>query len=94
MTENTGKKRRLRKTIAKLKTLNSTQGMKTPLGGNFSVLPPEINSARIFNGAGAGPMQSAAAAWDGLASELGSAADSFSSTVSQLTADHWKGDKG
>ena len=44
---------------------------------NFSVLPPEINSLRMFSGAGSGPMLSAAAAWEGLAAELGSAADSF-----------------
>lgn len=34
---------------------------------NFSVLPPEINSGRMFFGAGSGPMLAAAAAWDGLA---------------------------
>ncbi|CMG51229.1 Conserved protein of uncharacterised function%2C PPE family protein (PPE40) [Mycobacterium tuberculosis] len=32
---------------------------------NFSVLPPEINSGRMFFGAGSGPMLAAAAAWDG-----------------------------
>lgn len=37
---------------------------------NFSVLPPEINSGRMFFGAGSGPMLAAAAAWDGLAAEL------------------------
>ncbi|WP_159373671.1 PPE domain-containing protein, partial [Mycobacterium tuberculosis] len=36
---------------------------------NFSVLPPEINSGRMFFGAGSGPMLAAAAAWDGLAAE-------------------------
>ncbi|MFT7896848.1 PPE domain-containing protein, partial [Mycobacterium tuberculosis] len=41
---------------------------------NFSVLPPEINSGRMFFGAGSGPMLAAAAAWDGLAAELGLAA--------------------
>jgi PPE-repeat protein len=51
---------------------------------NFSVLPPEINSARMFAGAGTAPMLTAAAAWDGLAAELGSAASSFSSVTSGL----------
>ncbi|WP_057321557.1 PPE domain-containing protein, partial [Mycobacterium tuberculosis] len=37
---------------------------------NFAVLPPEVNSARIFAGAGLGPMLAAASAWDGLAEEL------------------------
>ncbi|WP_263988612.1 PPE family protein, partial [Mycobacterium conspicuum] len=31
---------------------------------NFSVLPPEINSLRMFSGAGSGPTLAAAAAWD------------------------------
>jgi len=55
------------------------------------VLAPEINSARIFSGAGSAPMLTAAAAWDGLASELGSAASSFSSVTSGLTDQEWQG---
>ncbi|MCV7200286.1 PPE family protein, partial [Mycobacterium angelicum] len=51
---------------------------------NFSVLPPEINSLRMFSGAGAGPMLAAAAAWQGLSQELGSAADFFSSVTAGL----------
>lgn len=58
---------------------------------NFSVLAPEINSARMFAGAGAAPMLGAAAAWDALASELGSAASSFSSVTSGLTSQAWQG---
>ncbi|CRH12049.1 PPE-family protein [Mycobacterium tuberculosis] len=41
---------------------------------SFVVLPPEINSLRMFIGAGTAPMLAAAAAWDGLAEELGTAA--------------------
>ena len=37
---------------------------------DFSWLPPEINSARIFAGAGSGPLFVAASAWDGLATDL------------------------
>jgi PPE family len=48
---------------------------------NFLVLPPEINSLRMFSGVGSEPMLVAAAAWDGLAEELGSAEDSFSSVT-------------
>lgn len=33
----------------------------------FSWLPPEINSARMFAGAGSGPLFAAASAWEGLA---------------------------
>ncbi len=51
---------------------------------NFSVLPPEINSTRLFSGAGSAPMLAAAAAWTGLADELATAASSFSSVTSGL----------
>ncbi|WP_250663014.1 PPE domain-containing protein [Mycobacterium tuberculosis] len=37
---------------------------------NYSVLPPEINSLRMFTGAGSAPMLAASVAWDGLAAEL------------------------
>ena len=58
---------------------------------NFSVLPPEINSARMYVGAGSGPMLAAAAAWDGLAGELSSAAASFGSLTSGLADGPWQG---
>jgi PPE-repeat protein len=34
---------------------------------DFAMLPPEINSGRMYAGPGSGPMLAAAAAWDGLA---------------------------
>ena len=58
---------------------------------SFLVLPPEINSLRMFLGAGSAPMLQAAGAWNGLAAELGSAADSFSSVTSGLTGQAWQG---
>ncbi|SPM31755.1 PPE family protein [Mycobacterium terramassiliense] len=58
---------------------------------DFSWLPPEINSARIFAGAGSGPLFTAASAWDGLASDLSGAASSFNSVVSGLTNGSWTG---
>ncbi len=58
---------------------------------NFSVLPPEINSLRMYLGAGSAPMLSAAAAWDGLAAELGTAASSFSSVTTGLASQAWQG---
>src|SRR4051812_19735896 len=58
---------------------------------NFSVLPPEVNSARIFAGEGPGPMLAAAAAWDGLSAELGFAAESFGSVTSGLVGGFWQG---
>src|ERR1700735_326534 len=58
---------------------------------NYSMMPPEINSASIFAGAGSGPMLAAAAAWDEVASELASAAASFNATTSDLVSSSWLG---
>lgn len=58
---------------------------------DFGMLSPEINSARIYAGPGAGPMLAAAAAWDALAAELHSTAASYGSVVSGLTAGPWLG---
>ncbi|OHV00790.1 PPE family protein, SVP subgroup [Mycobacterium talmoniae] len=57
---------------------------------DFALLPPEINSARMYAGPGSGPILAAAAAWDGLAAELGAAAASYQSVVSSLTG-QWLG---
>ncbi len=40
----------------------------------------------MYSGAGSSPLLAAAAAWDGLAEELGSAAVSFGQVTSGLTA--------
>ncbi|REX89939.1 PPE family protein, partial [Mycobacterium tuberculosis] len=58
---------------------------------NYAVLPPELNSLRMFTGAGSAPMLAAAVAWDGLAAELGSAASSFGSVTSDLASQAWQG---
>lgn len=58
---------------------------------NFSVLPPEINSALILAGSGSEPMAAAATAWDGLAEELASAAASFGEVTSGLVGGAWQG---
>jgi hypothetical protein len=52
---------------------------------HFAVLPPEVNSGRMYAGPGAGPMLTAASAWDELANDLHSAADDFEGVVSGLT---------
>jgi PPE-repeat protein len=57
---------------------------------DFGALPPEINSGRMYSGAGPGPLLAAAAGWDGLADELGSAASSYQSTIENLTTE-WRG---
>jgi PPE-repeat protein len=58
---------------------------------DFGVLPPEINSGRMYAGAGSPPMLAAAAAWDELASELSTAASGYSSTITELTSSPWVG---
>ena len=58
---------------------------------DFTLFPPEINSALIFGGAGPGPLLVAATAWDGLASDLSAAASSFRSVVSGLAGGPWSG---
>lgn len=58
---------------------------------DFAWLPPEINSARIFAGAGSGPLHVAATAWDGLAQDLQASAASFDSVIVGLTAGPWAG---
>lgn len=57
---------------------------------DYGALPPEVNSGRMYVGAGAGPMLAAAAAWDGLATDLYIAAGSYSSLISELTC-MWMG---
>lgn len=57
----------------------------------FAMLPPEINSARMYAGAGSGPLLAAASAWAGLAAELHSTASSYQSAIAGLTAGPWLG---
>jgi PPE-repeat protein len=57
---------------------------------DFGALPPEINSGRMYAGAGPGPMLAAAAAWDDLADELSSSASSYQSVVDGLSGS-WQG---
>jgi PPE-repeat protein len=53
---------------------------------DFAAFPPEINSGLMYAGPGAGPMLTAAMAWDELAAELYSAASSYGSVISDLTS--------
>lgn len=58
---------------------------------DFAALPPEINSTRMYTGAGSGPLVGAAAAWNNLAEELGTTARICQSVISQLTGAQWVG---
>ncbi|PJE21614.1 MAG: hypothetical protein CK431_20870 [Mycobacterium sp.] len=61
------------------------------MGTDFGLLPPEINSARMYMGPGAGSMLAAANAWDGLAAVLNSAAVSYGTVIAGLAVESWFG---
>jgi PPE-repeat protein len=58
---------------------------------DFGALPPEINSGRMYVGAGSGPLLAAAAAWDELAAELQATGASYNSTIETLATGPWTG---
>jgi PPE-repeat protein len=58
---------------------------------DFAALPPEVNSGRMYAGPGSGPMITAAASWDSLATEVSSAAGDYGSVISGLTSGPWRG---
>lgn len=51
----------------------------------FGLLPPEVNSGRMYSGPGSEPMLVAAEAWDALAAQLHAAQAAYSSVISGLT---------
>lgn len=55
------------------------------------MLPPEINSARMYAGPGARSLIAAVAAWESLADELTATADGYSEVLSCLTGLYWWG---
>lgn len=58
---------------------------------DFALLPPEVNSGRMYTGPGAAPLLAAAAAWDALAAEMESAAVGYSEAISTLIGHQWSG---
>jgi PPE-repeat protein len=58
---------------------------------SFSLIPPEINSALMYQGAGSGPLLEAAAAWDGLAADLEATATQYQTAITNLTTGTWLG---
>lgn len=58
---------------------------------SFAVRPPEIISAMMYAGPGAGPMIAAATAWDTLATELQATASSYGLVVDGLANETWTG---
>jgi PPE-repeat protein len=58
---------------------------------DFAAQPPEINSALIYSGAGAGPLTAASSAFSNLSAELSSNAASYQSVIDQLAGSEWQG---
>jgi PPE-repeat protein len=57
----------------------------------YAAFPPEFNSGRMYAGPGSWSMRAAAAAWEGLASEIQSTVSSYSSVIDGLTSGSWMG---
>lgn len=58
---------------------------------SFLGFPPEVNSALMYAGAGAGPLMAAATAWNNLAAELSTTATQYESIITSLTTEQWTG---
>jgi len=58
---------------------------------DFGLLPPEVNSGRMYSGPGPGPLLAASEAWDSLAAELGFAATGYGAALAELTSNSWVG---
>ncbi len=56
---------------------------------DFGAIPPEINSALMYAGAGTAPLLTAASAWNGIADELSAAASCIESVVTRLSTEQW-----
>ncbi|QZA06644.1 PPE domain-containing protein [Mycolicibacter heraklionensis] len=57
---------------------------------DFAMLPPEVNSSRMYSGAGAQPLLAAATAWSALAAELNGMGLAYDSMIDELSAG-WAG---
>ncbi|MEE6177301.1 PPE domain-containing protein [Mycobacterium sp. 050134] len=58
---------------------------------DFGMLPPEINSGRMYAGPGSASLLSAAQGWAQLADELYAAAGAYQSVLVELTTGRWAG---
>jgi PPE-repeat protein len=58
---------------------------------SFMLFPPEVNSGLMYAGAGAGPLMTAATAWDELAADLEGTASSYQTVIDNLTTGAWLG---
>ncbi|MCV7276198.1 PPE family protein [Mycolicibacter arupensis] len=53
---------------------------------DFALLPPEVNSSRMYSGAGARPLMAAASAWSALAAELSSMGLAYDAMIDAVRA--------
>jgi PPE-repeat protein len=60
-------------------------------GVDYGVLPPEINSGRMWGGPGSASLAASAAAWQALAADLGSAGAAMQAVIEALTSTSWMG---
>jgi PPE-repeat protein len=58
---------------------------------DLSLLPPEITSTQIYAGPGSGSLMAAAAAWNGVAAEMSSAALGLNQVITELSGEEWLG---
>ncbi|OBI03920.1 hypothetical protein AWC18_04635 [Mycolicibacter nonchromogenicus] len=57
---------------------------------DFGMLPPEINSALMYSGAGSAPLWAASRSWETLGAEIYTTATSYTALLTDLTAE-WQG---
>ena len=57
----------------------------------YAAFPPEFNSGRMYSGPGSGSLRAAAAAWNGLASEIQTTVDTYSAVIEGLISGPWVG---
>jgi len=58
---------------------------------DYGILPPEVNSSRMYSGPGPAPLLAAAGAWEALAAELSVASSGYGSIIAALTSLEWSG---
>ena len=58
---------------------------------SFSLIPPEINSALMYSGAGSAPLLEASTAWNELAADLEATATQYQTAITNLTTGTWLG---
>jgi PPE-repeat protein len=80
-------------TQQRIRTVGRCEQRDIPMSAalDFGMLPPEINSARMYAGAGSGPLLVAASAWKSLAADLRSTASSCQAVLAALTEQEWHG---